>query len=486
MSARKKITQGGKRSGAGIAAEPAGASAAVDTGSLSLLSWRDYDSDGRDTAAEIPRRKMARAKITPKKVTLRMIAQAVGLSHVAVSLALRNHASIPEQTRERVQETAQKMGYQPDPMLSALNAYRRTRQAVRYQATLILVNPYNERSALDRSINFNRYRLGAMERAQELGFALEEFWLAQPGMSAQRFHQILKARQVQGVLLLPAPYSYVFPDVQWGDVSVVQFGFSQAPLFHLVTNAQFRSIRLCVQRLHGLGYRRIGMVSYRIPLEFKAGLWSGAEEFGVDFTSLQMPSDDFDESNCALLRDWVRKHRLDAVIGFDGLCEALRSASLRVPEDIAVAVLNASSGQSTQAGIDQCSHQIGRVAVEQLARMIQNNERGFPSHPLRILVDSVWVDGASAPPKATPAVQETPSGRKKKPAARSNAQTPAQLASSAEPRGRGADSKAKRVTASKKRGTEPKEHGAEPTKGGTMPKKRTLKSVGVKGRGKQS
>lgn len=398
MNERKKTARDGHRSDDGI---PAGASAAVDTGSLSLLSWRDYDCDGRDAVAEIPRRKMARTKITPKKVTLRMIAQVVGLSHVSVSLALRNHASIPAQTRERVRQTAQKMGYQPDPMLSALNAYRRTRQAVRYQATLILVNPYSERSALDRSINFNRYRLGAMERAQELGFVLEEFWLAQPGMSAQRFHQILKARQVQGVLLLPAPYSYVFPDVQWGDVSVVQFGFSQAPLFHLVTNAQFRSIRLCVQRLHGLGYRRIGMVSYRIPLEFKAGLWSGAEELGMGFTSLQMPSDDFNESNCALLRDWVRKHRLDAVIGFDGLCEALRRTSLRVPEDIAVAVLNASSGQSAQAGIDQCSHQIGRVAIEQLARMIQNNERGFPSHPLRILVDGVWVDGASASQKAS-------------------------------------------------------------------------------------
>src|SRR5205823_11763824 len=47
-------------------------------------------------------------------VTLRDIAAALGLSHVTVSLALRDHPKIPEARRLQIQETARLMGYSPN------------------------------------------------------------------------------------------------------------------------------------------------------------------------------------------------------------------------------------------------------------------------------------------------------------------------------------------------------------------------------------
>ena len=49
------------------------------------------------------------------------------------------------------------------------------------------------------------------------------------------------------------------------------------------------------------------------------------------------------------------------------------------------------------AGIDQHSEVIGRIAVETLVKQINFNERGEPADPCRILVESRWQDGKSLP-----------------------------------------------------------------------------------------
>ena len=59
------------------------------------------------------------------RVTQQDIAEAVGLSAVSVSLALRNSSRISAATRDRVQQAAKEMGYSPDPMLQSLSSYRR-------------------------------------------------------------------------------------------------------------------------------------------------------------------------------------------------------------------------------------------------------------------------------------------------------------------------------------------------------------------------
>lgn len=49
------------------------------------------------------------------------------------------------------------------------------------------------------------------------------------------------------------------------------------------------------------------------------------------------------------------------------------------------------------AGIDQRSVEIGRIAMQMLIKEIHVGERGAPSNPCRILVESHWQDGQSLP-----------------------------------------------------------------------------------------
>ena len=58
--------------------------------------------------------------MTPRRVTLADIARVCSVHVTTVSLALRNSPRLPAETRERIQSTARRLGYTPDPWLRAL------------------------------------------------------------------------------------------------------------------------------------------------------------------------------------------------------------------------------------------------------------------------------------------------------------------------------------------------------------------------------
>ena len=55
-----------------------------------------------------------------KKVTIRDVAAKLGLSAMTVSLALRDHPRIPEETKRRIRAAMDKLGYKPSPVARAL------------------------------------------------------------------------------------------------------------------------------------------------------------------------------------------------------------------------------------------------------------------------------------------------------------------------------------------------------------------------------
>ena len=55
-----------------------------------------------------------------KKVTIKDVAEQLGLSVTTVSLVLNNKGDIPESTRSRIRRVAEDMGYHPDYMARSL------------------------------------------------------------------------------------------------------------------------------------------------------------------------------------------------------------------------------------------------------------------------------------------------------------------------------------------------------------------------------
>lgn len=339
------------------------------------------------------------------RLSLRDIAKSVGLSHVAVSLALRDSPRVSAENRARVKEAAARMGYRPDPMLASLAAYRQSRRPAGIRACLGWINRWEEPESLRRHREFDHYWQGAKEAAEALGYHLEEFrWPT--GRPGRRLQTILETRGVRGLLIPPHRNWVDMQGFDWSGFTLVRFGSSVTSLpAHTVTSDQSHCARLVYERAIALGYSKIGYVSDRTAERstrghFCEGFLNAQQELapkGRGPGALLLGDDG--RRHRAELAGWLKTHRPDALVTTLPMLGALLAElGLRVPQDIAVAATSVLDG-NFDAGADQNSHEIGRVAASVLAGLILENDRGLPRFQRRTLVEGRWVDGRSMPPR---------------------------------------------------------------------------------------
>ncbi|MGH7952026.1 MAG: LacI family DNA-binding transcriptional regulator, partial [Limisphaerales bacterium] len=342
-----------------------------------------------------------------KRITVYDIAEKAGVSQTTVSLALRNHYRISEKRRRQIRRIADEMGYAPDPFLSTLASYRAQIHPSREQSVIAWINHWEQPERLRGAHReFDAYWRGAQTSAKRFGYKLEEIrWSADH--SARRFEQILLTRGIRGVLIPP---HHVVPDwgnFDWSKFSIIRFGLSvPSPDSHLVTSDQQRAVIMALKRISDYGYRRIGMtisdrLDQNIGGNYTGGFYAAQKLFKVPGVNSLLETDEevFRHRPTMMkerLRKWLEKTQPDAVLTADGLVPVfIRELGYRIPKDIAVA--GTALDVPVDTGIDQHSEAIGRIAVEALVAQINLNERGEPTDPSRILVESRWRDGTSLP-----------------------------------------------------------------------------------------
>jgi len=342
-----------------------------------------------------------------QRVTIYDIAEKVGVSHATVSMALRNRPGISEKRRIQIVKIAEEMGYVPDPHLAALAAYRRGNAPAEVRSAIAWINHWEQPERLRKHREFDLYWQGALESAKRFGYRLEEiFW--SPKHTAKRFEQILVARGIRGVLIPPHQGAPAWGDFDWSKFSIVRFGLSvPSPDSHLVTADQLRAVIMAVKKMAEYGYQRIGLV---VPADqdrslgggFVGGFSAAGQSFGLPVVAPLLLEERvfIQQPNQALLQvgRWLKKNKPDAILTTVVQIPALlNQLKYRIPGDIAVA--GTSMDVPVDAGIDQHSQAIGRIAVETLVSQINLNERGEPVDPYRVLVESRWRDGKSLPPR---------------------------------------------------------------------------------------
>jgi LacI family transcriptional regulator len=339
------------------------------------------------------------------RITVYDIAEKLGVSHATVSMALRNHPGISEKRREQVKKAAEEMGYTPDPHLAALAAYRRANTPAEIRSAIAWINHWEQPEQLRKLGEFDLYWRGAAEAAKRFGYNLEEIrWT--PDYSAKRFEQILTARGIRGVLIPPHGDVPDWGDFDWSKFSIVRFGLSvSSPDSHLVTSDQLRAVLMAVKKIAEYGYQRIGFVvsadgDRRLGGGFVGGFCSAGKSFNLPVVPPLLTEEPvyFERPEIArqLLNAWLKKNKPDALLTtLPEVPGMLRQLKYRIPTDIAVA--GTAVDVPVDAGIDQHSEAIGRIAVETLISQINLNERGEPADPYRVLVESRWRDGESLP-----------------------------------------------------------------------------------------
>jgi LacI family transcriptional regulator len=338
------------------------------------------------------------------RVTIRDIAARLGVSHVTVSLALKDSYRISKGRREQVQSMAKEMGYRPDPILSSLVVYRNSKRLKQIHSAIAWLNHWDAPEALRKISEFNSYWRGASNAAERFGYRLDEFvW--RPELTPTRLETILQTRNVRGVLIPPHNSQPDWGNFHWDNFSVIRFGLSvRSPYSHIVTADHMRGIITAMEKIQAYGYQRIGFV---VPGEFDislGGSWTGGYLASQRLFKLPHALPPFlSESNISeslftkQFKQWLAKCRPDAILTVDGrVIPALKQLKLSIPDDIAVAATSIAD-IPVSAGINQNSEEIGRVAAETLISLINANDRGKPSVPRRILVEGSWIDGPSLP-----------------------------------------------------------------------------------------
>jgi DNA-binding LacI/PurR family transcriptional regulator len=329
--------------------------------------------------------------------TLAIVAQEARVSRMTVSRVLRGAAYVAPATRDRVLDTVRKLGYRPNPMVSALMTYVRGGTAKTDAGVLAyLTSGAQEHSWRQHAIYLDFYE-GAIERAENLGYKLEEFWLRQRGVSMARLSRILYARGIAGVIVAPLFSSHGHLNLDWNRFSAVAIGYSLLkPSLSRVSNDQYDSILIALRELRRRGYTRIGFAmpqrnDRRVHYHWSAGYLSFHQRLrNASHPPLFLPDAWEKESAIA----WVRRHRPEAVISMcPEFLDWLESAGYHLPRDIGYVNLDWSKQVRPCAGIDQRPREVGAAAVDVVVGQLNRNKLGIPSIQRNMLVPGQWVPG---------------------------------------------------------------------------------------------
>lgn len=335
------------------------------------------------------------------RVTLKQIAAQIGVHHSTVSRALRGDRALPEATRERIQQVADRLGYRPDPYLAGLVAHRTSHRTRRFRAVLAWVNNWPERTAWRRWLVFRQVYLGAQRRAEELGYRLEEFWLAAPRLSPGRAAQVLQTRQINGLLIAPQPAPQGISGFDFSPFAAVALGQTlRSPAIHSVTSDHYQNMALLVTSLQSQGFQRIGYVTTTAGEGRTNGQWSSGFTWAVTEGGKMpnaIPPLYLTDEDPGALSTWVRRHRPDVIASTcpTATLRRLREMGLRVPQDISLACAALNDDARFIGGITEHPEIIGAAAVETVVELLHKDERGIPETPRRLTLPGSWVEGPS-------------------------------------------------------------------------------------------
>ena len=198
-----------------------------------------------------------------RTVTIKDIALEAGVSLMTVSRALRKQPSVSARLRARIHDIADRLGYRPNPLVSALMSQRRAGKPPHYNLKLGYITQFPTRAGWKKIRIFGQFYDGAAQGAERHGYQLEEFWLTEPGMTPQRMSKILMTRNIHGLIIAPMPLPGSCVDFLWDHFSAVAIAYSLVePSLHRIAHNHFNSMRLIMQKLWERGYRRPGLAIF--------------------------------------------------------------------------------------------------------------------------------------------------------------------------------------------------------------------------------
>jgi len=334
------------------------------------------------------------------------VAKACEVSKNTVSLALRGSPRISAATRERIEDMARTMGYRLNPTVAHLMAELRQNRSPGFQATLAIINAHESRDAFINHPTIPMYVAGCRERAKQLGYRLDEFWLHEPKMPVARWLSIFRARTIRGVVIVGLMQSNRLPAnlaALWEEFPALVTGVrTREPALSFACSDQHSLALVAFEKAVALGYRRPALVLDDVIDELTEGrLSAGFLTAQNRLMPMAQRTQPFYQvaaarSDRSVFAKWFGENRPDVIFTLYHEVERwIQELGLRVPDDVGLIQYEWRDDHRGWAGMDQCNDLVGAAAVDMLVSQIHHNDRGIPEHPRATLIGSHWVDGAT-------------------------------------------------------------------------------------------
>ena len=334
----------------------------------------------------------------------RSIAQLAGVSCATVSMALKNHPRISAATQKKVIAVAKQLGYSPNAGLARVMT--EVRRVNPDKPIIALPTDWNHPSPWESNPFMARFYSTVTQRAEELGFQIEEFWVHPKGISPKEFGKILNARNIPGLIIPPnftAGKKFPF---DLGNLAVVTHSkiFFKSQISKVEPNSLFNTMT-ALREIRKLGYRRVGLLHLGgasalqgTLLEIESAFayyarrgWLGTpiEPFILDGFRLE------DEAVDRMLQ-WIKTHRPDVIFSnCPGLKVLLEQNGISVPGDIGVVCDGVIPTKENTTGIDLNSEVLDSLLVDVVVTQINCGQRGIPKVPVTMSVEGKWVKGST-------------------------------------------------------------------------------------------
>ena len=334
------------------------------------------------------------------RITLRNIAERLGLDRSTISRGLRGDPRLPVGTRRRIEAAADELGYRPNPLLSELASSRWQVEKV----TGGNVIGYIDRLRPEPDLGFGlppSLTPSATHQARSLGYGLQVFRRMDFSNSAE-LQRVLRSRGITDLILGPIREEALTVSLDWDKFICVQLlpGYFPLPL-HSVVKDHFNIVVLAWQKAVSRGYRRVGIVLPEHPGALiddvlrSSAVHACQEHFFSDTAKLPILKYPIHKPGGKAFIDWVKKNNPEVIIGFSDFHYYYYVSTFRRE----VPYISLHNGEGGLSGIPGGAFDCAREAVNLLHFCRRTHQWGIPSLRVDHTIEPTWIEGRSLPEK---------------------------------------------------------------------------------------
>ncbi|MCX6150924.1 MAG: LacI family DNA-binding transcriptional regulator [Ignavibacteriales bacterium] len=315
-----------------------------------------------------------------RRITVKHIAEELGISMMTVSRALNNRPNVEEGTKEKVLETSKRLGYIPNYIAKSL--------VMRKTQTIGVVVPEITHSFFPEAIR------GIEEAAYKRGYQIMLTHSAEDAKREKAAIHTLASKRVDGLLISVAEsvhdfdvYKHIIKQhglpIVFFDRCVYGIGAS------CVSVNDEESSKLITEHLINLGYTKIAHLSGPSTLSLSRARFNGFKialaEHKIKFMQEDVVESGFHEAGgykaMMKLLERSKNKRPRAIVAVNdpaafGAMKAIKEKNLRIPEDIAIVGfsddIRAEWMYTPLTTVRQPAYEVGKRAAEKLIAHIEN------------------------------------------------------------------------------------------------------------------